>query len=407
MRNMTISGLAIAPGSLFQLRFTITPGAGGGAAPGDVFVNEFHYDNTGGDVGEFVEIVAGPDFQQKLSEIDVLFYNGSNGEIYQTLNLAGPEFTRTTTANAFELFTAELGSSVQNGPDGIALVNRTTNEVIHFLSYEGVFAGSEGSALGIPSTNIGVSQTGSEAVGASALGLTGSGGVRTNFTWSKIAGPYSKGAVNAGQTLVNPALPSQGIAIDNLAVTFLTGGDTDGDGFTDADEIVFGTNPADAASRFVVNFANQTPTPGMVRLSFPTMTGRSYAVESCTDFSDWEVRSELSWNGRSANRGFPGITRRSEAVLSDPRHASIAVGEGRDEGDAGALEGVGKRVVAVGLEIGGDEKLAGAAGGSGDDDLGGILRVAECPADGDGVGEFLRTKRVEAGAADGAVFDAA
>lgn len=304
-RSMAVGGLDVAPGAKFQLRFTFTPGAGGGAAPGDVFVNEFHYDNTGNDVGEFVEIVAGPDFQQKFSEIDVLFYNGNDGKIYHTLNLAGPEFSRTTTANAFDLFTADLGSTIQNGPDGIALVNRTTNQVIHFLSYEGDFAGTEGSALGVASTDIGVRQTTTEPIGSNALGLTGSGGTRTNFGWAKILGPYSKGAVNAGQTLVNPALPSQGIAIDNLAVTFLTGGDTDGDGSSDADEVVFGTNPADASSRFIVSFANQTPAPGMVRLSFPTLTGRSYVVESCTDFSDWEDEATYPGTGTPQVADFP------------------------------------------------------------------------------------------------------
>ncbi|MGL5016843.1 MAG: thrombospondin type 3 repeat-containing protein, partial [Luteolibacter sp.] len=90
----------------------------------------------------------------------------------------------------------------------------------------------------------------------------------------------------------------QGIAIDNLAVTFLTGGDTDGDGLTDADEVVFGTNPADAVSRFVVTFAYQTPAPGTLRLSFPTTAGRNYAVESCTDFTDW--RDEASYPGTGA-----------------------------------------------------------------------------------------------------------
>jgi endonuclease/exonuclease/phosphatase family metal-dependent hydrolase len=304
-RSMTVGGLAVAPGATFQFRFTFTPGAGGGAAPGDVFVNEFHYDNTGADVGEFVEIVSGPDFQPKFSEIDVLFYNGNDGKIYHTLNLAGPEFSRTTTTNAFDIFTADLGGTIQNGPDGIALVNRTTNQVIHFLSYEGVFTGTEGSALGVTSTNIGVSQRGSEPVGFNALGLTGSGGTRSNFAWSKILGPYSKGAVNAGQTLVNPALPSQGIAIDNLAVTFLTGGDTDGDGSSDADEIVFGTNPADAASRFVVDFAYQTPSPGMLRLSFPTQTGRIYVIESCTDFTDWDDVATYPGSGAPQVADFP------------------------------------------------------------------------------------------------------
>ena len=284
-RSMTVSGLAVAPGASFELRFTFTPGAGGGAAPGEIFINEFHYDNTGGDTGEFVEIVAGPNFQTKLSDIDVLFYNGSDGKLYHTLNLGGLAFTRSTTANFFDVFVANLGSTIQNGPDGIALVNRTTNQVIHFLSYEGSFAATEGIALGTTSTNIPVFQNGNEAIGSSALGLTGSGGIRTDFNWAKIAGAYSKGSLNSGQALVNPVLPSQGIAIDNLAVTFLSGHDSDGDGFSDADELVFGTNPQDANSRFIVT--TTYPSTGTMRLSFPTLANRTYAVESSANLTNW------------------------------------------------------------------------------------------------------------------------
>lgn len=166
------------------------------------------------------------------------------------MNLSEPEFSRVTTANSFELFTLDLGNAIQNGPDGIALVNRTTHEVIHFLSYEGVFAGTEGIALGVTSTNI--------------------------------------------------------------AVTFLTGGDTDGDGQSDAMESIFGTNPADASSRFVVALAYQTPSPGMLRLSFPTVAGRSYMVESCTDFTDWAEEETYPGTGGPRLADFP-------IVSQDPR----------------------------------------------------------------------------------------
>ncbi len=287
-RSVTVSGLAVAPGASFGLRFTFTPGAGGGAAPGAIFINEFHYDNAGGDTGEFIEIVAGPDFQTKLSDIDVLFYNGGNGTVYHTLNLSGPAFTRSTTPNFFDIFVGTPGEAIQNGaPDGIALVNRTTNQVIHFLSYEGSFTATGGVALGTASTDIGVSQTGSEAIGSLALGLTGSGGSRTDFSWAKIAGPYSKGFVNSGQTLVNPVLPSQGIAIDNLAVTYISIGDSDGDGMSDLDESIFGSDPHNAASRYAVTMTRTAV--NKLQLSFHRIASNSYVLESSTNLTTWST----------------------------------------------------------------------------------------------------------------------
>lgn len=294
-RNMTVSGLGVAPGASFGLRFTFTPGAGAGILPADVFVNEFHYDNTGTDTGEFIEVVAGPGFTGGLSDIDVLLYNGGNGTVYDTLGL-GTRFTLANTTNGFRVFVADLPSNgIQNGPDGIAVVNKTTGQVLHFLSYGGTFTATAGLATGVASTNTGVSQNG-EPISQSALGLVGSGGTRGDFTWSKIAGPYSKGQPNAGQLFAVPTLPPQGIAIDDLAVTFLPDNDGDGlpdaddpdddnDGFTDSDELVFGTNPLDAGSRFAMAFTY--PAPGRLRLSFPTATGRAYTVESSADLSQW------------------------------------------------------------------------------------------------------------------------
>ncbi len=310
LKNAIVTGLAIAPGSEFQLRFTFTPGATAGAAPADIFLNEFHYDNTGTDQGEFIEVVAGPGFTGDFSEIDVLLYNGSNGKVYRTLNLGSSEFTRTTTPNEFNLFVAGFSDFIQNGPDGIAMVNRVTRQVIEFISYEGSFVATDGiAAATVPpsaSTNIGVSQTGTEAVGTSALGRIGSGGIRTDFTWAKIAGSHSKGAVNASQNFINSVPAAQGMAIDNLAVTFLTRDDTDGDGTPDADERVFGTDPQDAASRFVVSFTQ--PSASTVRLGFPTVTGRTYQVESSPDLSAWVILTSDAGNGAQTVADFPVVS---------------------------------------------------------------------------------------------------
>ncbi len=63
------------------------------------------------------------------------------------------------------LFFAIAG--LQNGaPDGIALV-KPDNSVVLFLSYEGSFTATDGPAIGLTSTDIGVLEAGTEALGLS------------------------------------------------------------------------------------------------------------------------------------------------------------------------------------------------------------------------------------------------
>ena len=54
---------------------------------GTLFINEIHYDNTGSDVNEGVEVAgtAGLD----LTGWSLVLYNGNGGALYNTVNLAG------------------------------------------------------------------------------------------------------------------------------------------------------------------------------------------------------------------------------------------------------------------------------------------------------------------------------
>jgi len=117
-----------------------------------VFVNEFHYDNSGADVDQFVEI-AGP-AGTDLTGWRIEKYNGNGGSSYGVEAFAGTISDEGNGYGAVAIFT-----SLQNGaPDGFALIDPTDN-VVQFLSYEGAFTATNGFANGLTSTDVGVSRT--------------------------------------------------------------------------------------------------------------------------------------------------------------------------------------------------------------------------------------------------------
>jgi hypothetical protein len=136
-----------------------------------------------------------------------------------------------------------------------------------------------------------------------ALGLTGSGAVAGDFDWVKFsaATAHSPGQPNDGQSFVNPTLPPQGLGFDNLGVTFLTDHDLDGlpdvtdpdddnDAQGDDDELAFGTDPRNAASRFAPVLARSAEG---LELSFPGAAGVVYTVEMSGSLAtgSWEILS--------------------------------------------------------------------------------------------------------------------
>ena len=125
-------------------------------------LNEFHYDNAGGDVGEFIEVrtTAGGN----ASGLTVELYNGSGGAVYGTLTTAT---ATVTTDGTYDYYVWNLpANGLQNGaPDGIALSNG--GALVEFLSYEGTFTAVGGAANGTVSTSIGVAEGGTEAPGFS------------------------------------------------------------------------------------------------------------------------------------------------------------------------------------------------------------------------------------------------
>ena len=158
-----------------------------------VFINEIHYDNTGADAQELIE-VAGP-AGTDLSAYSLVLYNGATGLVYDTDALIGVIEDQDNGFGTVSL--SYPANGIQNGaPDGIALV--TGGVAIQFLSYEGTFTALNGPANGMLSTDIGVAEVGTEPEGQS-LQLTGNGTAYEDFTWT---GPinFTPGAINTGQT---------------------------------------------------------------------------------------------------------------------------------------------------------------------------------------------------------------
>ncbi len=190
-RGWVITVLTIAL-SLFALTAAIRPHPA--AAATNVFINEIHYDNTGTDAGEAIE-VAGP-AGTDLTGWSIVLYNGAGGAPYDTDALSG---VIPNQQNGFGTVSLSYPvNGIQNGsPDGIALVN-ASNVVVQFLSYEGAFTAVGGPANGMVSTDIGVSENGSEPVGQS-ISLSGSGQVYEDFTWNPPA-TATFNAINTGQS---------------------------------------------------------------------------------------------------------------------------------------------------------------------------------------------------------------
>lgn len=183
------------PLTMLASLLAVAPAAGAVAPDSAVFINELHYDNTGADVGEFIE-VAGP-AGTDLTGWTVVPYNGSTGTTYTPQGaLTGTLGDDTGTGFGF----LSVPLVLQNGaPDGVALVD-ADGGLVQFLSYEGTMTAVGGPADGLTSTDIGVVENGAGPVGES-LQLTGTGDSYADFTWAPSAAE-TPGDANRDQVFV-------------------------------------------------------------------------------------------------------------------------------------------------------------------------------------------------------------
>ena len=218
-----------------------------------VFINEIHYDNTGADTGESIEI-AGP-IGTDLNGWSLVPYNGSGGLSYSTTPLSGAIPPPGTLV--FPI------AGLQNGaPDGVALVD-DASAVVQFLSYEGTFTAADGPANGMLSVDIGVAESGSDPVGYS-LQLTGTGQVYEDFTWAA-AQPNTMGAVNTGQVFDAGGVPA--LVINEI----------------DYDQ------PGTDAAEFVEIRNNSGATVGLAGWSLELVNGSGPAVYQTIDLAGFSI----------------------------------------------------------------------------------------------------------------------
>jgi DNA/RNA endonuclease G (NUC1) len=163
--SVSASGLvtALAPGDA-TISATAANGVAGSSAVhvnegtppsgSAVRFNEIHYDNSGADVGEAIEVEgpAGTD----LSGYSIVLYNFTGGAVYNTRVLSGV-LPASCGSRGVLAFTYPV-DGIQNGPqDGFALVDNT-GALVEFRSYEGVLTATNGPAAGLTSVDIGASE---------------------------------------------------------------------------------------------------------------------------------------------------------------------------------------------------------------------------------------------------------
>lgn len=262
---------------------------------GSVFINEIHYDNASTDAGEAIE-VAGP-AGTDLTGWSIVLYNGSNNAAYDTDLLSG---LIPNQQNGFGTLTLTYPSNgIQNGaPDAIALVN-SSGSVVQFLSYEGVLTAVGGPADGQTSTDIGVSENGTEPLGLS-LQLTGTGSSYADFTWSAPAASTFN-AVNNGQNF-----SGGGGTTDTLGLSVSPTSFSEAGGASAATGTV--TRTGSTATALTVNITSSDSTEATAPATVTIPSGQTSATFGVGAVDDTEADGNQTVTLSASATGFTGST---------------------------------------------------------------------------------------------------
>jgi hypothetical protein len=192
----------------------------------NAWINEIHYDNVGGDVDEFIEVIIQNAANYTLSDFTITLYNGNGSTSYGSKTL--DSFTEGATEGEYTFYYFVYPSNgIQNGassssdlPDALCLDYQGSVITGQFLSYEGTMTASGGPADGMLSTDIGVLEAGSDAAGLS-LQLGGSGKNYEGFFWQSPL-TATPGAINANQEISSVIYPEPSNHVTNFTVAQVT-----------------------------------------------------------------------------------------------------------------------------------------------------------------------------------------
>ncbi|MEQ8523869.1 endonuclease [Gracilimonas sp.] len=246
-----------------------------GETPSAAWINEMHYDNDGGDQGEFVEIAVNAEFAD-LTDVTLSLYNGNGGSVYATYS--GNDFTAGDAENGISFFYVDLPvNGLQNGsPDGMSL--DIGGELIQFLSYEGTFTAADGPAQDVESTDIGIEQPGNSSAGSS-LSLAGTGSGYADFSW-EFTETNTKGSLNTNQTIEGTGSGNETTFVD----------------FTAAEQLVLESDGTVQVSLSITNPDSETATSVQVSQAGGTATEN--------DFESFTTQNLTFPAGSSANQSF-------------------------------------------------------------------------------------------------------
>lgn len=167
------------------------------------WINEIHYDNTGVDSLEFVEILAAS------NNLKIYAYNGATGLPYDSA------LVDTLVYHQFSGFRLHVWypELLQNGPgDGICLTS--DDSVIHAIAYEKSFTAIDGPAAGEVFPDIGASEDTYTPIGFS-LQISGKGERPKHFIWEQDS-LWTPGKLNKGQQITSQPVLYLDCPIDSI-----------------------------------------------------------------------------------------------------------------------------------------------------------------------------------------------